>query len=260
MLLRGAMEEIAETQPRLSPNFDHRTVVEFILTELPNASRQILGDAEAVFHEYHFNDGDKDATFRSMVESGGIDAKRFEAAFDLLVQSLAYSDSKELEGILGAEQRTGEVSRELGELALSFTPDASELTAEDSQVHVEPMPKVKAKQSASKKRQVPTLLPLVIMPTSHDDIGADAWQNRALCRSYDPEAFFPTGVGKLALEAEEAAKAICKVCNVVDECRTFALEAREPFGVWGGTSENERVQLIRRTDRQKNIQAQNKYS
>ena len=37
-----------------------------------------------------------------------------------------------------------------------------------------------------------------------------------------------------------AAKEVCHRCPVMDLCREFALQTREPFGVWGGLAEAER--------------------
>ena len=39
---------------------------------------------------------------------------------------------------------------------------------------------------------------------------------------------------------DERAKAICQDCPVLEECRDHALSTREPYGVWGGMSEEER--------------------
>ncbi|MCF7553344.1 WhiB family transcriptional regulator [Pseudonocardia sp. WMMC193] len=44
------------------------------------------------------------------------------------------------------------------------------------------------------------------------------------------------------------AKAVCGRCPVMDMCREFALETREPFGVWGGLGESERRALLERRD------------
>jgi WhiB family redox-sensing transcriptional regulator len=44
---------------------------------------------------------------------------------------------------------------------------------------------------------------------------------------------------------EQGAKAVCGRCPVVDECREHALKAREPYGVWGGLTVDEREHLIR---------------
>jgi len=36
------------------------------------------------------------------------------------------------------------------------------------------------------------------------------------------------------------AKAICAACPVLAQCREHALKTREPYGVWGGMSEEDR--------------------
>ncbi|MGH3615573.1 MAG: WhiB family transcriptional regulator, partial [Pseudonocardia sp.] len=40
------------------------------------------------------------------------------------------------------------------------------------------------------------------------------------------------------------AKQVCEHCPVIDMCREFALETREPFGVWGGLAEAERRVIL----------------
>ncbi len=40
------------------------------------------------------------------------------------------------------------------------------------------------------------------------------------------------------------AKAICAVCPVKAPCLQYALEIREPHGIWGGLNELERKALI----------------
>jgi WhiB family redox-sensing transcriptional regulator len=66
------------------------------------------------------------------------------------------------------------------------------------------------------------------------------WTNRAACLSAEPETFFPIGSTGKALDEVSAAKAICRTCAVLDECRAYALATRQPFGVWGGLDEEER--------------------
>jgi WhiB family redox-sensing transcriptional regulator len=44
---------------------------------------------------------------------------------------------------------------------------------------------------------------------------------------------------------EDAAKKICSGCPVTRECLDWALRTREPYGVWGGKSTEERTQLIK---------------
>lgn len=45
---------------------------------------------------------------------------------------------------------------------------------------------------------------------------------------------------------EERAKAICRVCPVQGPCLEFAVEIREPYGIWGGLTELERRQVVSR--------------
>ncbi|EHI39769.1 WhiB family transcriptional regulator [Rhodococcus opacus PD630] len=39
---------------------------------------------------------------------------------------------------------------------------------------------------------------------------------------------------------ESFATRICQTCPVLEQCRTHAQTVREPFGIWGGTTESER--------------------
>ncbi|GAA1170690.1 hypothetical protein GCM10009584_09540 [Ornithinimicrobium humiphilum] len=34
---------------------------------------------------------------------------------------------------------------------------------------------------------------------------------------------------------------VCATCPVLERCRAHALAAREPYGVWGGMTEEERM-------------------
>jgi len=40
------------------------------------------------------------------------------------------------------------------------------------------------------------------------------------------------------------AKAICADCPVIAQCRAHALQVHEPYGVWGGLTEDERSRLL----------------
>lgn len=75
------------------------------------------------------------------------------------------------------------------------------------------------------------------------------WQMEGACRGEDPNAFFhPEGErGPARAAREAAAKAICARCPVKRECAEHALAVREPYGVWGGLSEDEREAHYRRT-------------
>ena len=43
---------------------------------------------------------------------------------------------------------------------------------------------------------------------------------------------------------ERIAKAICATCPVIKECREQALRLAEPYGIWGGLTEEERFQIL----------------
>lgn len=75
------------------------------------------------------------------------------------------------------------------------------------------------------------------------------WQYDGACRNVDPETFFSPDAerGPRRRAREAAAKALCNVCPVVQQCLNHALTVREPYGVWGGLTINERDQLLRRT-------------
>lgn len=77
------------------------------------------------------------------------------------------------------------------------------------------------------------------------------WQYDGLCRSADPDIFFhPEGErGGTRRRRAEAAKAVCSRCPVIGRCRDHALRAQEPYGVWGGLSEEERSSIVRRRRR-----------
>lgn len=73
------------------------------------------------------------------------------------------------------------------------------------------------------------------------------WRHHAACRDVDPELFFPIGNSGPALLQIEEAKQVCRRCPVCADCLQWALESGQDAGVWGGTSEEERRALKRRT-------------
>ncbi|MPY80448.1 MAG: WhiB family transcriptional regulator [Actinophytocola sp.] len=73
------------------------------------------------------------------------------------------------------------------------------------------------------------------------------WRHRAACRDEDPELFFPvTDIGPGAKQADEA-KSICARCPVRERCLRFALDNGLDYGIFGGTTEQERRDLVRRS-------------
>lgn len=69
------------------------------------------------------------------------------------------------------------------------------------------------------------------------------WQFQGACRQAEPSIFFhPEGErGTARRRRAEAAKAVCADCPVIQQCRDHALRVREPYGVWGGLSEDDRL-------------------
>ena len=74
------------------------------------------------------------------------------------------------------------------------------------------------------------------------------WQLRGLCRGKDSSLFFhPEGERGAARAARElSAKEICLNCPVQKQCSEHALRVREPYGVWGGMTEEERENYYQR--------------
>jgi WhiB family transcriptional regulator, redox-sensing transcriptional regulator len=67
------------------------------------------------------------------------------------------------------------------------------------------------------------------------------WQDDAACRGADTDVFFP------AAEADTGpARAICAACPVAEACLEYAIETRQPDGIWGGLNADERHRLLRR--------------
>lgn len=82
------------------------------------------------------------------------------------------------------------------------------------------------------------------------------WVSRAACRGMDTALFFPTRGGEVLGVA-----VVCEGCPVRPECLEHALE-HEHFGVWGGTSEKQRLKLRAATQgrRRTNSLAQARYA
>ena len=77
------------------------------------------------------------------------------------------------------------------------------------------------------------------------------WQMQAACRGEDSAVFFhPEGErGAARVIRTNRAKAVCAECPVRQACLDHALAVREPYGIWGGLSEDERRALKRRAAR-----------
>jgi WhiB family redox-sensing transcriptional regulator len=75
-----------------------------------------------------------------------------------------------------------------------------------------------------------------------DDNGRPRWHQRARCRGVDTKVFLP-GQG----DPVGPAKALCRECEVREECLNFALSlpAGDDRGIWGGISERQRRDIRR---------------
>ncbi|WP_277068712.1 WhiB family transcriptional regulator [Saccharomonospora viridis] len=74
---------------------------------------------------------------------------------------------------------------------------------------------------------------------------SESWWAAALCQQTDPEAFFPDKGG-----SNREAKRVCRACPVREECKAYALDNNEQFGVWGGLTERERRALRKSRSRE----------
>ncbi len=79
--------------------------------------------------------------------------------------------------------------------------------------------------------------------------GGQNWRSAGACLTADPDLFFPIstagpGEGQIA-----TAKAICAGCGVRRECLEFALTHEPVYGIWGGTTPEDRQRDRRRKRR-----------
>ena len=77
------------------------------------------------------------------------------------------------------------------------------------------------------------------------------WQELGACRGLQTSMFFHPDYerGPARERRESTAKAVCRACPVLEQCRTHALQVHEPYGIWGGLSAQERKTLQRRESR-----------
>jgi WhiB family transcriptional regulator, redox-sensing transcriptional regulator len=74
------------------------------------------------------------------------------------------------------------------------------------------------------------------------------WRADAACAEIGWETFFPVSETQDYLEQVATAKMACKTCPVCDVCLEFAISTIQNDGIWGGTTEIERM-LIKRARR-----------
>lgn len=79
------------------------------------------------------------------------------------------------------------------------------------------------------------------------------WTDDAACLESAPELFFPVSAYGPSMEQIVAAKSICGRCRVRADCLDWALRSGEAYGIWGGTTPDERRYL--RLDRLRRVPA-----
>jgi WhiB family transcriptional regulator, redox-sensing transcriptional regulator len=86
-----------------------------------------------------------------------------------------------------------------------------------------------------------------------------AWRSDALCAdSDDPDLWWPIGTtGDVTERQVREAKVWCRSCPVQRECLIEALAAGpiHQHGIWGGMTEQGRISLLRRRQREANRSA-----
>lgn len=84
--------------------------------------------------------------------------------------------------------------------------------------------------------------------SAHDLLGitTNQWMNDAACAGYETDLWFPDSYKSQRTRVKEALK-ICHTCPVRSQCLEFALDNEEEFGIWGGLTEGQRYELLRRS-------------
>jgi WhiB family redox-sensing transcriptional regulator len=78
-----------------------------------------------------------------------------------------------------------------------------------------------------------------------DEADVMSWLDTAACRDADPELFFPVGTAGPDVVAGLRALAICRRCDVRQQCLAWAIEQQVTYGIWGGLTEQQRERLAR---------------
>lgn len=73
----------------------------------------------------------------------------------------------------------------------------------------------------------------------------EPWEAAALCRQVGhPDNWFPPA-GHIGQMLGWEALDVCRRCPVRADCLEFALRTRQPQGIWGGLTHQQRSQLLR---------------
>jgi WhiB family transcriptional regulator, redox-sensing transcriptional regulator len=75
------------------------------------------------------------------------------------------------------------------------------------------------------------------------------WRAAGACLSADPDLFFPISSSGSGEQQIARAKGICAGCAVRRQCLEFALTHDQGYGIWGGTTPEDRQRDRRRRRR-----------
>src|ERR1700729_425497 len=75
------------------------------------------------------------------------------------------------------------------------------------------------------------------------------WRSAGACMSADPDLFFPISSAGPGERQIARAKMICAGCQVRRECLEYALAHDQVYGIWGGTTPEDRQRARRRKRR-----------
>ena len=75
------------------------------------------------------------------------------------------------------------------------------------------------------------------------------WRSASACVSADPDLFFPISAKGPGEKQIAHAKMICAGCRVRQECLEFAQTHNLTYGIWGGTTPEDRQRERRRKRR-----------
>ena len=68
------------------------------------------------------------------------------------------------------------------------------------------------------------------------------WIDKAKCLEVNPEIFFPEVPSP---HTSKVARDICRTCLVSRDCLNYALEVNPQYGIWGGTTVDDRIKIRR---------------
>ena len=77
------------------------------------------------------------------------------------------------------------------------------------------------------------------------------WRKTGACLAADPDLFFPVGADTASAPEASRALSLCGHCPVKRQCLDFAIQTGETNGIWGGTTPEERIHVLRGRNRRR---------